>query len=405
MKSTQNIQSAKFNNVPIIILLVLMYVIVAMSDNFKGIFVPFFKEDFGVNNTQIGYILTAGLLAYAIFQYIGGILIEKFGYKKVISLGFILGMASLLLLITSKTYISLIIGLFGLNIGMAMFNVGVNTLGPILTVASTAVLMNFVNFSYGASNTAIQQIVGNLLSTGVQWPTFYVFMLICSGILFIYLLFLKIPYKPKSEAISYNKLDLLKNKMLYFYILSLGFYLASEYGIGNWFVNYMKEEFNLNPDRRAFYAALFFGLETLGRLFGGFIVDRLGSFKSMLLFGCFASLLSAIGISFGESGLLIFSAAGFFYSIIYPTLITTAHQVFKEAASYAIGLILMCGTLIAMVVNMLMGIANDFIGVYYSYYSVAISIAITTIVIFFIKRSVESTQIRTKLEGLNKAIT
>ena len=385
-----------FNNRLITVLLVLMYVIVAMSDNFKGIFVPFFKEDFGLNNTEIGYMLTAGFLAYAVFQYIGGIFIEKIGYKKVISLGFLMGMASLLLLITCKTYLVLILGLFGLNIGMAMFNVGVNTLGPVLTVASTAVLMNLVNFSYGASNTAIQKIAGNLLSKGIPWMQFYVFMLVCCGALFIYLLLIKIPYIPQSQKVQYEKKDLFNNKMLYFYIIALGFYLASEYGIGNWFVNYMGEEFNLDADKRAFYAALFFGTETVGRLFGGFIVDRLGTFKSMLLYGCFASFFSTIGIVLGEPGLMLFSIAGLFYSIIYPTLIMTAHIVFKEAASYAIGLILMCGTLIAMVVNMLMGIANDLIGVYYSYYSIAICIAISTLTIFFIKQRVETLAVKTE---------
>jgi fucose permease len=298
-------------------------------------------------------------------------------------------MASLLLLITCKTYIILLIGLFGLNVGMAMFNVGVNTLGPVLTVASTAVLMNFVNFSYGASNTAIQKIAGNLLSKGIPWTQFYVFMLLFCGALLIYLLIIKIPYKPTSEKVQYQKKDLFRNKVLYLYIIALGFYLASEYGIGNWFVNYMGEEFNLDADNRAFYAALFFGLETVGRLFGGFIVDRLGAFKSMLLFGCAASFLSTVGILLGEAGLLIFSAAGLFYSIIYPTIITTAHGVFKEAASYVTGLMLMCGTLIAMVVNMLMGIGNDTIGVHYSYYSIAICIAITTIAVALIKRKVD----------------
>lgn len=384
----------QFSNTPITILLVLLYVIVAMSDNFKGIFVPFFKEDFALNNTEIGYMLTAGLLAYAVFQYIGGSFIEKFGYKKVIALGFLIGMASLLLLITCRSYLVLILGLFGLNIGMAMFNVGVNTLGPVLTVASTAVLMNFVNFSYGASNTVIQKVVGNLLSKGVEWTQFYVFMLFCSGVLFVYLLLIKIPYTPKSEKAKYNKMDLLQNKMLYLYIIALGFYLASEYGIGNWFVTYMGEEFKLDADRRALYAALFFGAETVGRLFGGYIVDRLGTFKSMLLYGCFATLFSTVGILLGEVGLIIFSIAGLFYSIIYPTIIMTAHTVFKEAASYATGLILMCGTLIAMVVNMLMGIANDVIGVYYSYYSIAICIAITTLSILFIKRKVETVEVK-----------
>jgi fucose permease len=392
MKNNNEPEVKQFSNTPIIILFVLMYGIVAMSDNFKGIFVPFFKEDFGVNNTQIGYVLTAGLLAYAVFQYIGGIFIEKVGYKKVIAFGFIIGMVSLVLLITCKTYIILLLGLFGLNIGMAMFNVGVNTLGPILTVASTAVLMNFVNFSYGASNTAIQKIAGNLLSKGLSWTQFYVFMLVCCGALFIYLLLIKIPYTPQNEKIQYKKKDLFKNKMIYLYIIALGFYLGSEYGIGNWFVNYMGEGFNLDADKRAFYAALFFGTETVGRLFGGFIVDRLGAFKSMLLFGCIASLLSTVGILLAETGLIIFSAAGLFYSIIYPTIITTAHGVFKEAASYATGLMLMCGTLIAMVVNMAIGIANDIFGVYYSYYSIAICITITTIAILIIKRNVEMTE-------------
>lgn len=389
MKDNKDLQTGQCSNTPIIILFVLMYVIVAMSDNFKGIFVPFFKDDFGINNTQIGYVLTAGLLAYAVFQYVGGIFIEKVGYKKVIAFGFIVGMVSLVLLITCKTYMLLLIGLFGLNVGMAMFNVGVNTLGPILTVASTAVLMNFVNFSYGVSNTAIQKIVGNLLSKGVPWTQFYFFMLLCCSALFIYLLLIKIPYTHQNVKVQYKKKDLLKNKILYLYIIALGFYLASEYGIGNWFVNYMGEEFNLDADKRAYYAALFFGSETVVRLFGGFIVDRLGAFKSMLLFGCLASFLSTAGIMLGEAGLIIFSTAGLFYSIIYPTIITTAHGVFKEAASYVTGLMLMCGTLIAMVVNMMIGIGNDVIGVYYSYYSIAICITITTVAILLIKRMVE----------------
>jgi fucose permease len=383
-------ESGRFNNLPIVVLLVLMYVIVAMSDNFKGIFVPFFKEDFGVNNTEIGYVLTASLFAYAVFQYIGGILVEKIGYKRVISLGFIIGIISLLLLITCKTYTLLVIGLFVLNSGMAMFNVGVNTLGPALIVGSTAVLMNFINFSYGVSNTAIQKVSGNLLYRGVPWQRFYGFMFICCLVLFVYLLLTKIPYTQKRQAVSYKKSELLKSKMLYFYIGALGFYLAAEYGVGNWFVNYMGEGFNLNADKRSLYIALFFGLETVGRLFGGFIVDKLGYFKSILIYGCISSILATLGIAMGKTGLILFSMAGLFFSIIYPTIITTINEVFKEASSYATGLILMCGTFIAMAVSMLIGVANDLVGVYYAYYIIAICLAITTLMALFIKRNIET---------------
>jgi len=394
MKEDTSSQGKKINNIPIILLLIFMYVIVAMSDNFKGIFVPLFKEDFKVNNTQISYIFTGGLLAYAVFQYIGGIFIERVGHKKVIALSFIPAMAGLLLLTTYKTYLSLLIGLFSLNIGMAIFNVGVNTLGPILTVASTAVLMNIVNFSYGVSNTVTQAVAGNLLLRGVEWPQFYIFMLGCCGALLIYLLLIKIPYKYNDGAIkvTYKKSDLFKNKMLYLYICALGFYLSSEYAIGNWFVNYMGEGFKLPADERAFYVTLFFGLVTLGRLCGVFIVDRIGIFKSLLISGCLASLFTTTGIVLGQKGLIVFATSGFFYSILYPTCITTVRGVFKEATSYATGLILMCGTLGAMVVNMIIGIANDVIGVYYSYYIIAITIGFSTLAMLFIKKNVESSE-------------
>jgi fucose permease len=386
MEDKREEKAKQRNNAPIVVLMVLMYVIVAMSDNFKGIFVPFFKESFGVNNTQIGFIMTASLFSYAVFQFIGGILVEKIGYKKVISLGFIVAIAALIILITCNTYILLLIGLFILNSGIAMFNVGVNTLGPILTVTSTAVLMNFVNFSYGASNTIIQKVAGSLLYNGVRWQRFYMFMMICCLILLIYLALLKIPYERKGEAVNNNKGELFRNKMLYLYIIALGLYLATEYGIGNWFVNYMNEGFNLNADKRSLFIALFFGLETFGRLFGGFIVDRLGYFKSILIYGCIASVLVTLGIALGRSGLIIFSVSGLFFSIIYPTIMTTIHVVFKETASYATGLILMCGTLIAMGVSMLIGVANDLIGVYYSFYSIAVCLILTTVMLLLIKR-------------------
>ncbi|MBV4418860.1 MFS transporter [Clostridium tyrobutyricum] len=371
-------EKSKVKNWPIVLLLVLMYIVVAMSDNFKGIFVPFFKGEFKVDNTEIGYVLTASLFAYAVFQYIGGILIEKYGYKKIIASGFIIAIVALLTLINCPSFPVLIIGMFLLNTGMAMFNIGVNTLGPVLTVASTAVLMNFINFSYGAGNTAIQKISGNLLASGIPWRKFYIFMIIAVILLFIYLLVIKIPYKPKAAIVNWSKKDLFSNKMLYLYIGICGLYLAAEYGIGNWFVNYMNESFGFTADKSAFYVALFFGCETIGRLFGGFIVDKLGHFRSILIYGVIATLMSFAGIIMGEKGLLIFGLAGFAYSIIFPTIITTIGRVFKEATSYATGLILMCGTLIAMLASMGIGLLNDIIGAQQAFYVIAIVVALTT---------------------------
>lgn len=387
-------------NVSIIVLLVMMYLIVSMSDNFKGIFIPIFKQQFGIDNTQIGYVLMASLFAYAVFQYLGGILIEKIGsYKKIIALGFVIEIIALLALIFCKNYALLIIGLFGVNAGMAMFNVSINTLGPTLPVASTAVLMNFLVFAYGVGTTTVQKVTGNLLFKGVPWSNFYLFMFIVSIALFVYLLIIKIPEKKIEENIkedieegSKEKVNISKvigNKVLILYILAAGFYLSCEYGTGNWFVNYMNEAYSLNADKRSLYVALFFGIMTVGRIFGGFVADKFGYFRSIISYGVLAAAVTILGMLLKENGLILIAISGLFYSLIFPVTITTISKVFKKKASYITGLILMCGTLIAMGISMLIGVLNDFIGVYYSYYTIGICLTLCTIFMCLIRKNVE----------------
>lgn len=372
-------KSKKINNIPIVILLILMYIIVAMSDNFKGIFVPFFKSEFGVNNTEIGYVMTASLFAYAVFQFAGGYLIEKIGYKKTIMSGFLVGILALLLLSNCTSFPMLIAGMFLLNMGMAMFNIGVNTLGPVLTVSSTVVLMNMIIFAYGAGNTVLQRISGSLLDSGIVWKQFYTFMLIVVAILLVYLLLIKIPYEPVVKKTKGNYKDILRNKMLWLYVLAMGFYLASEYGVGNWFVNYMSEGFKFSAERCSFYIALFVGTKALGQLICGFVADRLGYFKTILTYSIITSIITVVGVAMQDQGLLLFSIGGFFFSAIFPTLITTLGDIFHENTSYATGVILMCGTLIAMAVSMAIGILNDLIGARYGIYMIPASMVMCMI--------------------------
>ena len=61
-----------------ITLLIALYAMLAMFDNFKGIFVPYFKQDFAISNAQVGVLMTSSLLAYAVFQYICGMLVVMY---------------------------------------------------------------------------------------------------------------------------------------------------------------------------------------------------------------------------------------------------------------------------------------------------------------------------------------
>lgn len=376
----------KKSNKYIIALLVLMYLIVAMGDNFKGIFVPYFKQEFGVGNTQIGYVMMFSLFAYAVFQFVGGKLIGKLGYKKVIVLGFSIAAAALAVLMFCGNFAMLLVGMFLLNVGMAFFNISVCTLGPALDVKSAVFLMNMIVFSYSIGTTTIQKVSGTLLSSGIPWRSFFGFMLVVILAVMVYLLIIKIPYEPVVEKETANKYKIFSNPMLYLYIFALGAYLASEYGIGNWFVNYMNEVYGLDSAAAAVYVSVFFGAKTVGVLVGGFIVDRIGHYKSILIYGVIASIMAFAGIALGQKGLMLFALSGLFYSAISPTLIATISENFTSDTSYATGLIMMFGTLIAMVVSLLIGVLNDSIGSRYAFYLIAITLLLSTLISFVISK-------------------
>ena len=88
----------KTNNILPIVSIFIMMILVAIFENVRGVFIPIFKKDFSINDTTIGIMLTFSSLGYIVFTYIGGILCEKIGQKKVFSLGFIFLIISLLVL-------------------------------------------------------------------------------------------------------------------------------------------------------------------------------------------------------------------------------------------------------------------------------------------------------------------
>src|ERR1700754_507880 len=70
----------------ILLLLCLMYLITYMDRVNISTAAPFIKSDLGLNNTKLGLALAAFSIPYAFFQIFGGILGDKFGPRKVLTI-------------------------------------------------------------------------------------------------------------------------------------------------------------------------------------------------------------------------------------------------------------------------------------------------------------------------------
>lgn len=380
----------KNNLLPIIFIFVFM-ILGAFAENVRGVFIPLFKKDFSINDTNIGLILTISSLGYIIFTYVGGILCEKIGQKKVLTLGLLAIIISLLGLGLFKLYGLFLVSMFILNIGLALISIAINTITPILFVSFQAVLMNLTHFCYGLGSTIIQRTSGILVFEGISWRTIYLAEAIIFLIVLVLFMPVKVPNSHKSKGESKSKIknsDIFKNKLLYFYMLGLGFYVFAELGTGNWFVNYMESIYSFDKSRSSLYLSLFFGVFTFGRLVGGFIVEKIGYFKTVYISLIIALIFNLTGLFLGEKGMIIVSLSGLFFAVTFPTMILSVSKVFKEHSAYATGVIVTATSSTNMLLNMLMGYLNDSIGVAKAFYLIPISLIISVIFIFTIYKNV-----------------
>lgn len=376
----------KANNIIVIIFIFIAMILMSMGDNVRGAFIPVFKTEFNTNNTQMGLMLSVCSLGYILFTYIGGMLCEKIGQKKVMLLGIFISSFSLMGLYLVPNYIVLLIGLFILNAGISLIGIAINTLIPLLMFSFPAVLMNITHFSYGLGATFTQRTAGILLYKGISWRNIYITIGILFFITFIGFLFVYVPKNLEVNKVKIKNRDIFSNRLVYYYMIALGLYVSAEISVGNWFVNYLQEVYKYNESKSTLYPALFFGIFTFGRLIGGFVAERFGHLKSVLISLVIAFILNLSGLLIGEKGIIIVSISGLFFSITFPTIVLTINKVFKNNSAYITGIIITVASTINMIINFIIGGLNDLIGVYYTFFIIPLCLLLSIVFTYQIFR-------------------
>jgi len=377
----------KSNIIAIIFIFAMMFLVAAI-ENIRGIFIPVFMKEFSVNNTSIGTMATVSSIGYILSTFIGGGLCEKLGQKKVFVLGFIFIILSLGVLSITYVFPLLLLAMFIMNVGLALTGIATNTLVPVLFMSFQAILMNVTHFCYGFGSTIAQRTSGLLISTGVNWRTIY---LVEAGVTLVFLiifLFIKIPEPPKEKHNEVvNKFDIFKNKLFYFFAAGLGFYVFAEIATGMWFVTFMNKTYGYNEAKSSFYLSLFFGIFTIGRLLGGFVVEKTGYLNTVMISLIIALVLFSLGIFIGEKGMIIISISGLFFAIGFPTIVLSIRKVFKENSDYITGAVITFASAVNMIMNFFMGKLNDLIGNQLAFYIIPVSLILSIVSVSIIYKN------------------
>lgn len=376
------------------IIFIIMFVM-AMNDNVRGIIVPTLKSEFNVTDKSIGLMLFVSYFAYMMFTYIGGILSKYLDHKMLLISGLLLNIAGVMTIYIASNFNIFLLGLFISNSGIGIMTLVVNTIVPRINIGFQAILMNMIHFCFGMGATFTHRVSGYLISTGFGWRNIYmiiglsyIFVLVCS-------IFLKFP-QGKAHRISLSSTGNGSKKLVVFYMIALGMYVSAEVHTSSWFVNYLNNVYRLDENSASKYTALFFLVFAIGRLLGGFVAERFGYVRTVRTSIVLACITYFVGLIIGESGMIIVSISGLFFSIVFPTLVLSINDVFENPVSIT-SLVLTAATATSMVMGLVIGNMNDIIGVYKTYYIIPFCLMISSIFVGLIYKEVRQGKLNNSL--------
>ena len=370
----------KYKYIQTLMILVIM-ILMATTEGFINIFGTTIKGDFALSDTRYSLMFTLGSIAYLIFNYVGGSLCDKLGQKNLFLIGLIGVTLGNLILATALNFNIFTIGFIIMQLFMGMMSIAANTIIPLLWITGQAIIMNLTHFSYGAGLSITQKLAGVFLNKGITWRNIYLIGALISVIVFIVFVFIKLPKSKVSKAEKNISLkEILTKKVSWYFIFAMGFYIMAEQSTGRWLPGFIKISYsNLNESQIASYISLFFVSLTLGRLIGGFIAEKLGEIKTVIIFSISGGILFILGLLLGKDGLYIISLSGFFFSIIFPTLVIIVGNTFKISTAYTTGVIISFAGIVNTSMNLALGFLSDLIGIEKAIFLVPIAILMTFI--------------------------
>ena len=373
-------------NYSIVALILIIFFVISFLTNILGALNPSVSESFDLSETMAGFLPFSFFIAYGVMSIPAGLMVEKFGEKRLILVAFLLALLGSLLFANFPTFPIFIFTLFTIGTGMAVLQVVIN---PLLRVAGgeenyafTSVMAQLV---FGAASFVSPQVYSWLVTnidktsgsngwfintiSGVtpldmSWVSMYWIFAIASLIMILIILFTVFPKVELKEdekvGSKQSFVDLFKNKLVILYFFGIFAYVGAEQGISYWMSKFLQVYHGFDYETvGASAVGNFWGLMTVGGILGLILLKLIDSKIVLRLFTAI-TIVCLIAALFGgkDISLYAFQASGFFMSVMYPIIISLAlNSVSKHHGSFA-G-VLMSGIMGGAVLQLLIGMVSD----------------------------------------------
>ncbi|GMT46381.1 MAG: MFS transporter [bacterium] len=372
-------------NYVIVVLILITFFVISFLTNILGALNPNVSAGYHLTETMAGFLPFAFFIAYGIMSIPSGVLLEKWGEKRMMMLAFLLAFAGALVFALFPKFDVFVISLFTIGMGMAVLQVVIN---PLLRVAGgeehyafNSVLAQLIfglasfvsplmysylvtNIDKGNTGRPFIGLMARLVPHSLSWVSVYWVFAVISIVMILVIVFVKFPkvelQEDEKSGTMASYIELLKNKYVILYFLGIFAYVGTEQGISYWMSKFLYIYHGVDPVTiGASAVSYFWGFMTIGG-FLGLILLKLFDSKQVLRWFTILAVISLItGLTGGtKTSLWAFPLSGFFLSVMYPIVISLGlNSVSKYHGSFA-G-ILITGIAGGAVIQILIGAISD----------------------------------------------
>ncbi|MBX2878003.1 MAG: MFS transporter [Saprospiraceae bacterium] len=376
-------------NALIIGLILLTFFVISFLTNMIGPLVPDIIKSFDLSLTLVALLPFAFFIAYGLMSIPSGMLIERFGEKKVILSAFGCACLGAFLFASSPSYGMYIVSLFFIGAGMAMLQVAIN---PLLRVAGgesnfafnsvigqlffglasflSPLMYTYLVLNIGKSvegKNAIVRLLEGVVPADLPWISLYWVFAVVALLMIVIVAIVRFPKVEQKEVYKVGAitlhLELLKNPTVIKYFLAIFAYVGMEQGIANWISKFLETYHNVDPQTTgASTISWYWGLMTAGALLGLALLKVLDSRKVLILFTGAAMVCLAISL-FGPTHIILttFPLIGFFASVMWSVIISLGLNSVKSHHGSVSG-ILVTGIAGGAIVPLIVGGLGDVFG-------------------------------------------
>lgn len=357
----------KHKNVGLLAVIMIFWFSISFITNILGPLIPDIIQNFNLKNLAMaGFIPTSFFLAYAVMSIPAGILIDKYGEKPILFVGFLVPFIGSLLFASIHTYTVLIISSFIIGLGMAMLQTVLNplqrTVGGeenyafvaelaqfmfgiasfISPLVYSLLIKNLAQDNYIAGGNVFLDILSYLTPFDMPWVSLY---WVFTGLLLIMLITVSVCHFPKIELKQEEKsgsvnsyFDLFKEKYVWLFFLGIFCYVSTEQGVSIFMSTFLEQYHGVNPHLEGAKAVSnFWGLMTIGCFVGMILLKLIDSKRLLRISGELTIILLLLAL-FGNKriSLMAFPFIGFSISMMYSIVFSLAlNSASKHHGSFA----------------------------------------------------------------------